>query len=401
MKKYGKLKFKKPPLTQPVKWQPFSKQEESKPIFARENQQEKEEEAFSSLPQGESRLQGAHPSQGLQDGGQKREVKANQPFTAGSLVETAMMVGISVLLGIIGRYVPVLNIIGVLIFPLPTVILVLRRGLKAGLLGAVATFLLLALFTNPLVALIMMMQYLSLGLFLGYAFRMGFRPVTTVLIGTLIASFGTITNLVLSTFVAGLPLEGIYVQMEEMTEVFVSALERSGSLAQMLPADMTVEEYQAQLMNMITTMLPGALIAASMGLTVLNYLIFGAVLRRLNYHIPALPPFSQWRMDWRMIWGVIAALLLNFLGGDYDNALLSQIGGNILYMYYFLLLTFGLALIAWLLKNWQAERFVKIIAVLFIVLFALNNFGMLMIIGIGLFDPILDFRTRLAPLMKK
>ncbi len=330
-------------------------------------------------------------------------LKANEAISSRSLVEAAMMVALSVLLGIIGRYVPFLNIFGVLIFPLPTVVLVLRRGFRAGLIGAVSTAILLALIMNPLVALIMLIQYLFLGLFFGYAFRMGFKPITTMIIGTIISSIGTIFNLLLSTYIAGLPLEAIYAQMGEVASVFVDTLEKTGgaNLDKILPAGMTIAEYKIYLLDFMQTMLPGALIAAAMGLTAISYLIFDAVLRRLNYRIPSLPKFRDWRLDWRMVSGVILALLLNFIGNRYENPALVQIGGNILYMYYFLLLIFGLAFIVWLLKNWQAERFVKVFAIIILLMFAVNNIGVFIIMLIGLFDPLLDFRRLILPIIKK
>lgn len=319
-------------------------------------------------------------------------------LSARSLVEAAMMVAITVLLAFLNYMVPIIGLLGPLVLPLPFAILVLRRGMKLGIFAAVCSAILIALLLNPLASLLLMVEYGLLGLFLGLSFRKGYKPMTTLIVGTLIVAVGTMLNLVLSTYVAGLPMSDITAQLDEMVIIFCESMFASAgdNLSQLLPAGMTAAQYQQAMIDSMHTLLPGVLIAVSMFLASICYIVTTKVLRRLRYDVLELPPFREWRLNWKMTWGVIIALLLVFIGNQSGIALLSQIAYNILYMYYFILLVFGLSFLVWFLKTWKAEKMMKGLIVLLILFFGLNNFGLFIIMGIALFDPLLDFRGRLA-----
>lgn len=319
-------------------------------------------------------------------------------FSVRSLVEVAMMVAITVLLAFLNYVVPIVGLLGPLVLPLPFAILVLRRGVKLGIFAAVCSAILIALLLNPLASLLLMVEYGLLGLFLGLSFRKRYKPMTTLIVGTVIVAVGTMLNLVLSTYVAGLPMSDITAQLDEMVIIFCESMfaNAGDNLSQLLPAGMTAAEYQQAMIDSMHTLLPGVLIAVSMFLASVCYIVTTKVLRRLRYDVLELPPFREWRLNWKMVWGVIIALLLVFIGNQSGIALLSQIAYNILYMYYFILLVFGLSFLVWFLKTWKADKMIKGLIVLLILFFGLNNFGLFIIMGIALFDPLLDLRGRLA-----
>ena len=243
------------------------------------------------------------------------------------------MVAITVLLAFLNYVVPIVGLLGPLVLPLPFAILVLRRGVKLGVFAAVCSAILIALLLNPLASLLLMVEYGLLGLFLGLSFRKRYKPMTTLIVGTVIVAVGTMLNLVLSTYVAGLPMSDITAQLDEMVIIFCESMfaNAGDNLSQLLPAGMTAAEYQQAMIDSMHTLLPGVLIAVSMFLASVCYIVTTKVLRRLRYDVLELPPFREWRLNWKMVWGVIIALLLVFIGNQSGIALLSQIAYNILF----------------------------------------------------------------------
>jgi len=79
-----------------------------------------------------------------------RSVNPNAKFGARTLVETAMMVAISVLLAFLNNMVPFFGLLGPFLMPIPFAVLVLRQGLGAGVMAAVCNTILLSLPDNPI-----------------------------------------------------------------------------------------------------------------------------------------------------------------------------------------------------------------------------------------------------------
>lgn len=379
MTNYGKLRFKEKPEYKIIKADP-------PPALA------KDSNPFLAVLKASS----------LEESSQSPSLNPNPTLNSKALAEIAMMVALSVIMGIIGQYVPIFSIIGLLFFPLPTAILVLRRGLKAGIIAVICTAVILCLFINIFAVIIMVFSYLLLGLFLGYAFLKGYKPMLTITVGTFISALGMILNLLLSSFLAGLPLTEIYVMFEESVDMFTDMMVNTyGNNLDTLLNGMTIEQYKEALLESTLRIAPAGLILCAIGGTALFYIIFTAILRRLNYKIQPLPPFSQWRMDWRMVWGIIIGLFLNLLGAKLDNQILSSIGQNLLVMYYILLFVFGVSLIIWLIKHSKIDSTFKIIIAVLLVVLLINNTGFFIIILLGLFDPILDIRKRISELKNK
>ncbi|MBR5429606.1 MAG: YybS family protein [Firmicutes bacterium] len=327
---------------------------------------------------------------------QYRELPPDQGFTVRSLMEGAMMVAISLLLAVIGIYVPLVSFIGLLLYPLPMAILTLRRGVKTGVAGTAALLALSAMFFGIPQAVMMLLQYGVLGVFLGWCLRSRRKPLFTLGLSTLIAALGTAAALGLSLLVSGLPLSSLQDQAREMLDMVLSAYEQAGTLDLLLPEGWTVEQYAAYMEESMLRMLPSVLIITASLMTLLCYLLTTAILRRLGYDVARLPKFREWRLDWRLCWGLILGMALHLYGNHAGVDWAVTAGVSILYVFAPILLVGGIAFFFWYMHVMDTPLFMRGILVVFgVVMF---SYLMWFFMAAAVLDDLLDLRGRLLKL---
>lgn len=118
------------------------------------------------------------------------------------------------------------------------------------------------------------------------------------------------------------------------------------------------------------------------------------VLLRLGVSVGPLPPFVAWRVPWYLAWGVIAGLALLLTGDFYDAEWPLVWGQNIILLYLPLLLIIGAAVAVSFYLYLPLSLFVKNV----VLLVTLLNLPFLLVILVilGAFDPLVDFRGRLV-----
>jgi len=313
---------------------------------------------------------------------------------ASALNQFVLMVVLASAIGFISAFIPVLWLVAILFFPIPIAILVLRHNLLVGFIGLIFTFIILSLMVGMPSALSTILQSGFLGIFFGYCFARKSRPIYVLLGGTIIAAAGTAASIIISTVIAGLPISSLMNEFYNTINLYFDTLSKSSSYQQILPNGTTLADYQDYFIAFIKKILPGAFVISSMFMALLNYLISKKILANMGYSIPSLPAFSLWRLDWRFAWGVIIGLALWFIGQKSDISLLDMIGTNIIYILVPVLLVCGLSFLVWLLKYWQASNIFKIIIVIILINFF--QYTLFLLIFMGLFDPLFDFRKKLS-----
>lgn len=329
-----------------------------------------------------------------------KEIPTDSGFKARAITEGAMMVALALLLAFISNYVPVLNVVGQFLFPLPIIVLVFRRGIKVGVVAVIALFGLSLTFLPIMQALLIILQYCPLGLFLGYCFRHGKKPLFTLGLAAMIAAVGTALGLALSLVVSGLPVASLIVEANEMVVEMLQTLQDNGALErQLIVSGMDFEEYQAYIMGVVRKLLPAVMIMTAMFMTLVCYLISVAMLRRLRYDIPKLPPFSMWRIDWRITWGLILGLFLGWLGRTVGLPWMESIGDNITYIFGVVMFVSGVSLLFWLMKRKDLGIVIKaIIVVVMVQFFALAIY---LVVLLAVLDALRDLRPWMAGKIEK
>lgn len=323
-----------------------------------------------------------------------KEIPPEQGFTARSVVEGALALALSVVLAVISNYLPVVNIVGTLLYPMPIVVLALRQGMKVCYAATAALFAVSALFFGLPQALSMLLAYGGLGLYLGYSFRQRQKPMTALTIASLIAAVGMVLMLLLSLFISGLPFSDLSRQLELSGRDVMAMWNESGMLTERILRGLTVEEFTDIVLVNMKRLLPSYLVVLSMGLAALFYLIASKILRRLGYDVNRLPRFSELRLDWRLAWGVIAGLGLEFIGQRVHLDWLTGLGSNIAYIFLPLLLVCGISFLAWYLKNSGISLPFKVLILVLVVQMLGITIYLLMLAAV--LESIYDLRARLA-----
>jgi len=105
-----------------------------------------------------------------------------------TIAESALLMDITVLLSLLRVLVPIPGFQGLirLACPIPFIVLVLRRGPRAGLIATVASCVLLSAFVGPLLAVQQLVVFGGLGTFFAWASRRRIGPAVVVVVGATI-----------------------------------------------------------------------------------------------------------------------------------------------------------------------------------------------------------------------
>jgi len=317
---------------------------------------------------------------------QERESK----LSVRALTEGALMAALAALLGVIGIYIPILGVVTNLVWSIPIILLIMRHSMKLGIMGLAVTGLLISILTGPVQSILLLVNMGGMALIYGYCFKKGLSSMKALLFGTIIAAVSTASTILLSAFVANLPISQWITDLKLAINEGFQVYEKMGMMEKILPEGVTPEQYKQQFFHMIETLLPGAFVAASMGSALINYLVARKFLQRLKYEIPEMPMFRDWHFPWQIVWGVILGLGLLLSGNYSQNNILTLVGQNILYIYYPVLLVSGISFLVFLWKNNFLTGFMRVMIIMAAFLF--NAFFLMVLVLIGLFDPLFDYR---------
>ncbi len=314
-------------------------------------------------------------------------------FLARDITAGAIMAALSALLGLGYTFIPGLSVLIYFIWPIPTVVLVMRHDLRTALLSAVAAAVLMGLFIGPVQALVAFVTFAAIGLFFGDSFRRHRAPLLTLTVGCVIAAAVSVLAMTLSFSAAGLSLQSISTELGSSLDQLMQIYEEAGVLSRILPEGMTAAEYREQYLSLMQMLLPGALIITGMILSCGNYFLSGLILRRLKFSVPEMPRLDSLRFPWPITWGVILGIAGLLLERFFDLSLAGVIGRNLLYVFGFVALIGGISMMIYLWKH--VFRFMGRFFIVFC-LVALTPYAILTLVCIGVLDPLFDFRRILA-----
>ncbi len=106
-----------------------------------------------------------------------------------TMVETAFLASTASLIWLINYYFPLGPVLRIF-FPIPVALVCLRRGNRAAWMAALVSGLLLSVLMGPSRSILFIMPYGLMGVQLGYMWRRGASWISSILLGTLLGSFG-------------------------------------------------------------------------------------------------------------------------------------------------------------------------------------------------------------------
>jgi len=293
--------------------------------------------------------------------------------------------------GIVIATVPVINLMVYLVWGVPVILLIRQQGLKQGLIAlAIAALLVTAGLRSPTEGLFFVLQLAPVAIIPGLLLKNHVSTNRSLLI---IIGSATITEgiFLLASWLTG------SLDFGELRRYLLAGVD---SYMEMLKQSKSFEVQQAQgysegmirqrlieTMELSVQLLPGTMIIGAITGMVVNYLLAGRLLVKINpYQTPTLP-ISQWQLPWYVIWLMITGLALYLLGDS--NSIWATIGKNLIFVDAFISFVLGLAVVAYYYPRLPFSGFFK---ALLIILLLINPITPVVLLALGVFDPALNFR---------
>jgi len=280
-------------------------------------------------------------------------------------------------------FVPLVGFFPCILTPAPTVLAVIRWGFPNAWLvpGCSAVFgsLILCLL-NLSDSIAYLLALIGMGTFMGYGFRRQWS--TEKIVG--LSSLFVIGMAGLFVLLAFTETKGEIVRLieQDLRGAISAALKQVGSSS---PETRELESKLLDTVPLIVRIMPGVLMACTLGICWLNLLVSLRYCRAAANEFCDREKLILWKAPERIVWFVIASGLILLLPvGDLKLAAINLliVTGTI----YFLQ---GVAIVAFYLERWKLPVYVKgfVYAVVF-----LQQLASMATVALGLFDVWFDFR---------
>ncbi|SMB87708.1 Uncharacterized conserved protein YybS, DUF2232 family [Desulfonispora thiosulfatigenes DSM 11270] len=318
-----------------------------------------------------------------------------QSLTKG-LGEGALMAALTAIFALAGIYIPIINLITILIVAVPITLVIVRNDFRIGFISSLVAGFLVAMLAGPIMAVTFYIQFMSMALAYGYLFKKKTKAGKIIIAGTAVSVISTLLLLMISFAIINTDFETQKDFMLQTVDETMIMYEKYGLLDQITEQGISKEEFKKAMVdsvNLFITVLPAILILASIFSSVINFIVTRSILRRFGHEVDKLPPFSQWRLPWYAVWGVIFGWGSYLIGDYFGISAGIMIGKNILIAYSFVLFVLGLSVISFFWKKIKVN-FIGRLIFLFLLIFLARSI-ILLAIAIGLFDLVLDYRKRI------
>jgi uncharacterized protein YybS (DUF2232 family) len=300
------------------------------------------------------------------------------------LTEGAILAALTAIVAAFGLFVPAVAIV---LAPLPIILVVIRWGLRTGVLASVVAALILLEFFGPLNAVSVAALFAPLGLGIGWGVRRGLSAQLAVLGGasaflaSLVVAVAGIT-VVLHQDIIGLFITG----QVKMLQGVLAIQQRMGAPAQDLAETRRwIEAWP----HILPTAMPVFLALSALAWAYLCYIVARNLLRRVGHDLPGVPPMLAWRIPatlaFALVWAAAVISLISlrvpWMAGVSFDAVMTNV------------FVFGFqgALVA---ITWANRRQIPRIAQFFagFLLLRTGNVGILGLTLVGMLDTWYDYR---------
>ncbi len=309
------------------------------------------------------------------------------------MVEGGILSAVAILFALISVYIPFIGAFINLIWPVPIILLGVRHGYKWSMMATAVAGILIAILVHPLHAVAVAIGFGMTGIVLGHCFRKHLSPVYTVLFGSIASLAAKIIVLSISAAVLGInPLADHTAAMAKAVDQAINVYRGFG----MKEADLNqLAENMKGMLELMKLILPAGFALASVVDTYLNFLVARAVLRKLGQQYASFPEFRTWRFSSSLLYAFVSSMLMLYWGKSREIEMLATAGINLQVVSSLLLAVQGLAVAMFYAKKRDVPR---IITSIFILMVFTNNFIMQIVVFIGAFDIVFDFRKLRRPL---
>ncbi len=305
------------------------------------------------------------------------------------LAESALLAAITVLLMFIGAFLPLAGLFVVLAWPVPVMVVIMRHGVRYGVMAVVVTVLLATMFLGLLQAVFAGVTLVG---FIGIAFGIGldrnWNAPTLIGAGTVAVTLAFLVAILISG-----PLMGVDL-LEQMQFMMDESIERAADMYLGLGLDPeqveeTVEQMQVTMVY-LKMVFPAVFMFSALMYALWTYLMTRLILPRLGYVVPDLAPFAVWRAP---IWlaFVLLAAFVGDIAAPVGESLVRMFARNVLFATDMIYRVFGISLLYYFARRYLRSRWLAGGLCAFL---SLNGVIFLLLPLVGIMDSGFNFRGR-------
>ncbi|MBQ6131824.1 MAG: YybS family protein [Selenomonadaceae bacterium] len=305
-------------------------------------------------------------------------------------VEGGLFVAITVIMGLVTVYVPILGMFLEFFCAVPLALLTARQGAGKGLTALVVAFILLAILISPLLAARIVLSFGICGVALGWCVKKNFGAVRIFLTTLIVASAAQVLSLWLLLVI--MDVNFIETQVEMVRESF----NESFAMYEGMGVDKArINEAKSQVepaLQTLTFLMPTLLMLSALINSVAVWFTSKWIFPKLQMKLPTMPPFAEWKFPALFFYtGIIGGLGI-YWGLTRGWTEIYEISLNLTIVSMIIGLLQGLALLSFIFDRYKIS---KIMRRIFYVILVLNMFLLQLVAITGLVDMLFDYRKRL------
>ena len=295
-------------------------------------------------------------------------------------IEGGLLVAITVILGLVTVFVPVLGIFFDFFFAVPLAVLTVRHGADKGFLALFVTFVLLSMLISPLVSLRLVLNIGICGVVLGSGVRKKFSAVRIFFTTFMVASASQVLSLVLFSFLTGVDV------IAEEEKMMRGAFDVYSALG--------VEKiFLEQALQVVVLLIPTLLMLTALVNTVMIWFASKWIFAKLQIKMPTFPPFAAWKFPVLFFYLAAFGGLGMYWGTTRGWTEINLISTNLLFGSMVLGFVQSMSCFFFLADRFKLTKFFRVL--MFVMMFV-NPFMWQLTAMMGLVDMLVDYREILC-----
>lgn len=310
------------------------------------------------------------------------------------IVESSIITGIIVVLGILGMYMPFFSIL-LFIIPTPLIIIGQRQGVKYSVMSLIVATIIIIGFSNPIMALYVIALPGMVAIAINIMIQRKAEASRIVIVGAIASTVTTIISINLASSFLGVSL------IESMKEIFKQSVEMQQYIGQMTNNNEEIVLQSKELLErmeaLALVLIPSIILIASSFTSLINYKLATVILKRAGNDVIELKPFKEFRLSKNAMFGLIVIMFLSFITSKTNIVNGETLLVNVSLLFQIIFVAQGLAVAVFFYTHFKLP---KILLIIIIPILFLTNFAVMSLAIIGIADIFMDLRKYTGTLGK-
>ena len=313
------------------------------------------------------------------------------PFAQHGGISRDVLTGISItcVIFVVSVYMPIFGFFCSLFIPLPILFYRSKLGRKTGAIIPIAAGVIMMMVLGRFsIDLLFFFELMLLGFILSELMAIDLSIERTVLFAC---------GAILASAIVGLAFYSQIIQ-KGLTDVAAEYVTKNLQLTLVLYESMGMSEENIQLIAnsleqiqyVLLRIIPALAIASTLFVAWTSLLISRPLLKSRSLYYPNFGPLNLWKPPEHLVWGVIGCGLVLLI----PSGSIKLIGLNGLIMLMAVYFFTGIAIVSF---YFEKKRFPRLLRIFLYSLIALQQFVLILVIGLGFFDVWLNFRKIKSP----